>query len=337
LLPKQNQTYTLRLLHREIYITEFLAAFSLQSSSCSMRIQRRRTALPNMHGPIRNSQNSLPELPEAARLGASVQAVEYVRRMRGASQPFLLRADDDGYYVVKFQNNPQHPRILANETLAGRLALLLGLPGREPAFVEVPAELIAGNPQMEIEVGVHRAPCAAGVQFGSSYPGVPGQTLILDFLPDRLLRRIPNLHAIFLGALVFDKWTCNCDGRQMIFTRPAAEEGSAYQPWLIDNGFCFNDGEWNFPDSPVRSVYPRRLVYESVRGLHSFEPFLSRVENLDARQIEDCVKGIPAAWCGDDPGGIHRLAERLYQRRRRVRQALVDAKNSDLRLFPNWP
>jgi HipA-like kinase len=266
----------------------------------------------------------------------AVRAVEFVRRMRGASQPQLLGADDNAYYVVKFSNNPQHSRILANEMLAGRLALLLGLPVRQPAFLDVPHDLIAGNPEMQFEIGTRQVQCSPGRQFGSSYPGEPGQTLVVDFLPDRLLRRVEGLASAFLGAFVFDKWTCNCDGRQMIFTRPAADENSPYSPWMIDNGFCFNDGEWNFPDSPIRGVYPRRLVYESVRGFQSFEPFLSRVENLEARQVEHCTEGIPEEWCGEVPGEIHRLAERLYGRRQRVRRALVDAKNSDLRPFPNW-
>jgi len=266
----------------------------------------------------------------------AVRAVEFIRRMRGASQPQLLRSDDGGYYVVKFWNNPQHPRILANEMFAARLALLIDLPVRPPAFVEVPAELIRGNPQMEIELGARRVPCASGVQFGSSFPGAPGQMLVVDFLPDRLLRNLKNLAPTFAGAFAFDKWTCNCDGRQMIFFRPAQEESGAYSPWLIDQGFCFNDGEWSFPDSPIRCIYPRRLVYESVRGLRSFEPFLSRIENLEASQIEACLEGIPPEWLGNAPGRILRLAERLFERRRRVRQAIVDAKNSDLRPFPNW-
>ena len=266
----------------------------------------------------------------------TVRAVEFVRRMRGASQPQLLRADDGLYYVVKFVNNPQHARILANEMIAARLALELGLPAREPAFVEVPAELIAGNPEMKIEIGARKTPCAAGLQFGSSYAGHPGPALVVDFLPDRLLRRVPDLASAFPGALVFDKWTCNCDGRQMIFTKSAADENSPYSPWMIDNGFCFNDGEWNFPDSPIRCIYPRRLVYESVRGFQSFEPFLSLVENLEANQVEACLENIPDEWCGERPEEIHRLAEQLFKRRRRVRQELVDAKNSDLHPFPNW-
>ncbi len=256
--------------------------------------------------------------------------------MRGASQPQLLRGDNGVYYVVKFRNNPQHVRILANEMFAARLATLIGLPVPEPAFMEVPDELIAGNPLMEIVTGSGRAPCVPGLQFGSSFAGVPGETLIVDFLPDRLLKRVEDLGPTFLGAFVFDKWTCNCNGRQMLFTRPAGQEGSTYSAWLIDHGFCFNDGNWNFPDSPIRSIYPRRLVYEIARGLRSFEPYLSRIENLEARRVEQCAEGIPPEWCGDDPGILNRLAERLYERRRRVRQAIVDAKNSDLRPFPNW-
>jgi hypothetical protein len=267
----------------------------------------------------------------------TVRAVEFIRRMRGASQPLLLRANDGEYYVVKFVNNPQHPRILANEMIAARLALALDLPVREPAFVEVSPELIAGNPEMTFEIGARRMPCASGLQFGSNYAGQPAPTLVVDFLPDRLLRRVKDLERAFLGAFVFDKWTCNCDGRQMIFTRKSPDDDPAYSPWLIDNGFCFNDGEWNFPDSPIRCIYPRRLVYESVRGFQSFEPFLSRVESLEAGRIETCLEDIPDEWCGERADEIHRLAEQLFKRRRRVRQALVDAKNSDLHPFPNWP
>src|SRR6266704_2145450 len=65
-----------------------------------------------------------------------VRAVEHIRRMRGGAQAHLLRCSDGGYYVVKFQNNPQHRRVLVNELLgtklAARLAIRLALP-RRPA------------------------------------------------------------------------------------------------------------------------------------------------------------------------------------------------------------
>jgi hypothetical protein len=47
--------------------------------------------------------------------------VQHVRRMRGGSQSHLMRASDGHFYVVKFQNNPQHLRVLANEMFATRL------------------------------------------------------------------------------------------------------------------------------------------------------------------------------------------------------------------------
>ena len=265
-----------------------------------------------------------------------IRAVEFVCRMRGASQPSLLRCEDGENYVVKFRNNPQHVRVLANEMLASRLALLLGLPVPGPAFIHVSPELVAGNPLLQFELGRGREACLPGVQFGSRFPGAPAETLVVDFLPDRLLRRVTSVDKVFGGALVFDKWTCNCDGRQAIFYRTTDQEGSAWSAALIDQGFCFNDGEWNFPDSPIRSLYPRRLVYEKVRGLQSFEPYLSRLENLEAGEVEACARGIPDDWCGGKPELLMRLVERLYERRRRVRQALVDAKNSSLAPFPNW-
>jgi len=256
--------------------------------------------------------------------------------MRGASQPWLVRCEDGASYVVKFQNNPQHARVLANEMLASRLAQRVGLPVAVPAFVEVSNALLGDHPQLAFELGERRKPIQPGTQFGSRFPGLPSATLVVDFLPDRLLRRVKDLTSAFWGALVFDKWTCNCDGRQVIFHRPADDEGSAYSVAMIDQGFCFNDGDWTFPDSPLRGLYPRRLVYESVAGMNSFEPFLSRIENFTTRELEECAREIPAEWCEPDPGQLTRLVEVLYARRRTVRQALIDAKNSSLAPFPNW-
>jgi hypothetical protein len=124
--------------------------------------------------------------------------------------------------------------------------------------------------------------------------------------------------------------------RQVIFYRLLDQEGSSYSATLIDHGFCFNDGDWDFPDSPIRSLYPRRVVYRDVQGFESFEPFLSRVENLEVSELEDCVRGIPAEWCGERRAELDRLLERLYERRRKVRQALIEARDSSLAPFPNW-
>jgi hypothetical protein len=149
-----------------------------------------------------------------------IKALEQIRRMRGGAQSHLMRCSDGHYYVVKFQNNPQHRRILVNELLGTRLASRLGLPTAPVEVIEVGAALIQLTPELCIELPRSRTPCAAGLQFGSRYPGDPRRMALHDFLPDEKLREVRNLHD-FAGMLVFDKWVCNTNGRQTVFFEEA--------------------------------------------------------------------------------------------------------------------
>jgi len=261
-------------------------------------------------------------------------AVEQIRRMRGGAQAHLMRCADDGYYVVKFRNNPQGARILANELLGTRLAARMGLPTPEVAVVEVREELIAHTDELVIELGRGRTRCQEGLQFGSRYPGLPAETTVFDFLPDEQLREVPNL-ADFCGALVFDKWTCNTNGRQAIFFRGAGESG--YRAQLIDHGFCFNACEWNFPDGPLRGIYARHRVYDSVRGIDSFEPWLTRVETrIDESVLWEIAGEIPPDWYGSDMDALEQMLAQLLRRRTRLRDLIVQAWKSSAQPFPNW-
>src|SRR5712692_2057707 len=114
-------------------------------------------------------------------------AVEHIRRMRGGAQAHLMSCSDGGYYIVKFQNNPQHPRILVNELLGTRLAARLGLPTAALAVIEVRQELIDYTADLVVQLGTGRTICRAGFQFGSRYPGEPAQVTVHDFLPDNQL------------------------------------------------------------------------------------------------------------------------------------------------------
>ena len=67
----------------------------------------------------------------------AVLAVQQIRRMRGGAQGQLMLGADGHVYVVKFQNNPQHTRVLANELIAARLARTLGFTVPETEIVEL--------------------------------------------------------------------------------------------------------------------------------------------------------------------------------------------------------
>jgi hypothetical protein len=254
--------------------------------------------------------------------------------MRGGAQPHLMKCSDGSHYVVKFLDNPQHQRVLANEWIGARLAAGLGLQVPETALVEVSEELINHSGDLVIDLGRSRRKVGAGLQFGSRYPGDPTEMPAYDFLPDERLAEVENL-GDFLGMLVFDKWTCNTDGRQAVFYRP---QGSlCYRAMMIDQGFCFNAGEWDFPDAPLRGLYSRTRVYQAVTGMESFEPWLERLENgIDEGILYEITSEIPSEWYEFNKGALYRLIEKVSARRRRVRDLILSAKNTYRQPFPNW-
>jgi hypothetical protein len=134
--------------------------------------------------------------------------------------------------------------------------------------------------------------------------------------------------------LVIDKWTCNSNGRQAVFHKRLREK--RYSATFIDQGYCFNAGEWKFVDAPLRGVYARNHVYRGVAGWESFEPWLSRVEELDAQKVWSIAETVPPEWYGGDLAEIETLIERLLARRKRVRELITLFRESSREPFPNW-
>jgi hypothetical protein len=266
--------------------------------------------------------------------GVAVMAVQAIRRMRGGAQSQLMLGADGQLWVVKFQNNPQHIRVLANELIATRIAEAVGLAVPQSDVVEVSEWLIANSPEMVMEQGRgQRERCAAGLQFGSRFVGglMPGQ--VVDYLPEPQLDEVRNL-AEFAGMLAVDKWTGNCNGRQAVFERRTRER--RYRAVFIDQGFCFNAGEWTFPDAPLRGVFARNRVYARVTGWHSFEPWLTRVEEFAASSLGRIAEQVPPEWYGGDPRVIEALMETLLRRRSGVRALIERVRDSSRQPFPNW-
>ncbi len=267
-------------------------------------------------------------------LDGSFFVVEQIRRMRGGSQSHLMRCANGGYYIVKFQDNPQGSRTLVNEMIGTLLASRLGLTTTPIALCYVSKDLIRLSSELYFETPNRRIPCQPGLQFGSRYPGNPHRLTLFDFLPDKQLLCARNL-SDFVGMLVFDLWTCNTDPRQVIFGRQ--EVGIPYQGWMIDQGFCFNGREWNFPDKPRRSLYAGKVVYKQVRGIETFEPWLAKLEcEIGMQVLLDIAKAIPPEWYEFDSESLQRLLEQLDSRRSKVRELLWYARNSNRPIFPNW-
>jgi hypothetical protein len=274
-----------------------------------------------------------------------VRARSLIRKMRGGSQAHLLEGADGAFYVVKFSNNPQHRRILINEWLACAFLRYLQIHVPDTALIEITPQFIADNPDLYFSLGSRREPIIPGLHFGSKMAVHPDRVAVFDFLPDKLLEKVEN-RSEFLGILTFDKWAGNADSRQAVFFRARAKtwtplKGEAparvgFFAQMIDHGFAFNGPLWRFSDSPLQGLYFRTSVYNEVRSLDSFQPWLDMVGNFPIEVIDSAWKEIPSEWLREDGDELEALLEALLKRRPQLPRLLEDIRRERPSAFPNW-
>src|SRR5579872_545781 len=252
-------------------------------------------------------------------------ATRHICAMRGGAQSHMLAGSDGHAYVVKFHNNPQSPRVLANEWLACSIGRALGLTIPEPAILYVPGELIERSQLLVMRFSGSTLKCSPGLAFGSRI--VSGGE-IFDFLPESSITNVENLEE-FAGVFALDKWLCNCDGRQAVFCRKRN-----FRAHFIDFGYCFNADEWSFPDSSLRGLYAHRLVYSGICGWQSFEPWLSRIESFPFSTLQAIAAEVPQEWA--EPDALFHLLERIDARRSRVRELIAELHKSPHNPFGAW-
>jgi hypothetical protein len=270
-----------------------------------------------------------------------VTARRHIRKMRGGAQSHLIQASDGHYYIVKFRNNPQHPRILVNELIAAEILAYLQISAPPCELIQVSEEFLRENPDVSIQLGSRTLAPDTGWAFGSRHPGDPNITAVYDFVPDSLLSQVHN-RAEFLAVLVFDKWTGNADGRQSIFFRahlkdwvPQVKPGPkkmGFVALMIDHGFIFNGPHWNFTESALQGLYARRMVYEPVTSLQDFQPWLERVQHFPEEVFDRAMRRIPPDWIENQEDELERLLESLLRRRKRIGELLAQSHAA----FSNW-
>ena len=272
-----------------------------------------------------------------------LDARRHLRKMRGGAQAHLIECSDGNAYVVKFSNNSQHRRILVNELIASALLKHLQIAAPETALIRTGAEFLRAHSEVGLDLGGRLVPPLHGLHFGSRYPGNPATVAVYDFLPEALLRGIANPRD-FLGALVFDKWTANSDARQAIFLRArlrdwdvqANPRGMGFVALMMDHGFVFNGPHWNFPESAAQGLYPRRTVYEAVRSMRDFEPWLERVMHFPQQVFDTARKAVPPEWIEHETAHFESMLEKLWKRRARVDQLVDVVRRSQMSAFPRW-
>jgi hypothetical protein len=258
-------------------------------------------------------------------------AIDSLRRVRGGSQAHVILADNNRQYVCKMKKNPQSDLVLVNELLATRLARHIGLCVPTPELILATDTFFDHNPSVKFELGSRSYQPGTGLQFGSEL--IVGYKTY-DYVPSEYPRhRMASLRD-FHGILAFDKWTCQVDGRQLLFNQ--SRRGAKLKFVFMDFGYAFHQ-DWEFHDRPFGGVYPQNYVYEGVSGWDSFEPWLSAIEGISPAVLSSIADDVPEEWLTDrSRDDLNRLCETLYQRRHLVRQLLTNFRGSSRSPFPNW-
>lgn len=231
----------------------------------------------------------------------------------------MVRAEDDNYYVIKVQNNPQGLRILANEMLGASIAAMLSLPVAPTAVISLPKAMVDLTPDLTIQLGRGRKQCKAGLCFGSLIR-LDGRFWTGHMVTPESVENPRD----FLGMLVFDKWLANTDQRQVALT--PNRENSALRAVMIDQGFCFAAEDWTFRDGALQGVSHFPRIYHQVRGLEDFEPWLGRLEReIDVEMLRAAAREIPPEWYSCESAALDKLIWQLDQRRPLVRELLGTA------------
>jgi len=254
--------------------------------------------------------------------------------MTGKTQAHLMRASDGNLYITKFTNNPVGIRGLASEFLATKIGLSLGLPMPEVAVIDVPNLLIKHTPELRIKPERGRAiPCASGQQLAVRYVADLWQDRVFDYLPKTRFGRVINRQD-FARILPLDKWLGNCDDRQAVYVARAGNR--QYHAMFIDQHDCFDGANWGFPDKAIMGTHYGKHVYRCVTGWDSFEPMLTRAEELDCADLWRLASEVPREWYEQDVASLSRLIETLHRRRSVIRDLITQFRNCPRNPFPYW-
>ena len=251
--------------------------------------------------------------------------------MRGSAQAHLLECDDGFFYVVKFSNNPQGGRrILTNEFISSFLMKRLGIHTPDIAVVNLDQDFLKANPEVSLSIGSNQTTTPAiGPHFGSLHVGGPVPATVFDLLPSAILPEVVN-RGDFLGAMVFDKWASNADGRQAVFYRVQINTEMLGYPrvgWVaqfIDNGLAFQGRNWTFYDSPVQGIYMRRIIYGRRLSLRDFDLWVSAIMQIGQDVLDEIFKLLPPAWVEGQEHELQRVLNQLHDRRERVPELLAE-------------
>jgi hypothetical protein len=215
---------------------------------------------------------------------------QYIRNLRGGSQPILAQASDGLLYVVKFTNNLQGPNLPFNESMGSELYRACGLAGPSWKPLLVTDAFLDQNPDCWMQTTEGRLRPDSGLCFGSRFLGGNGIRL-LEILPGTSFKRIRNSKSFWLAWLI-DICAGHADNRQALFLEDA---NGGLEAFFVDHGHLFGGPKGDLQKHFQASRYLDPRIYQSVTS--SFLLDVQRViGSLDADQLWQRMQELPDSW-----------------------------------------
>jgi hypothetical protein len=105
---------------------------------------------------------------------------------------------------------------------------------------------------------------------------------------------------------------------------------------MIDNGYVFEGPHWRFPESPLQGLYFRTAIYQNVRGMDAFEPWLERIRHFPGEVADRALHSLPSSWVAGEEEALNRLLGQLMRRRARVEDLILQSRSASSDPFPAW-
>lgn len=222
------------------------------------------------------------------------RAIERIKN--GCTKPYHVLCDGESY-IVKFQQNPEGPRVLVNEYVCSKLAQLLKLPVPSPALVQVTSEFMSDYGR---EISEHiEADLGIGIHFGTKKI-----KKVFPLVSTEMLRSAKNADVI-PEILLFDHWIGNFDrarnGGNLLF------DASKMEIVMIDHTHAFELGSlWSATQLNIKinegftifdtSGYVYKKFVPFIRGNHPFHSILEKMSRLTRDDLWNIISSIPDEW-----------------------------------------
>jgi hypothetical protein len=264
------------------------------------------------------------------RRGLPRRAITFVEKLNGASQPVVVMVSGASLYVVKFRDFTGKFGLMA-EVIGAELMAAMGLPSPPWHPIEFTDSFLDAHPELwyRTQDGGKTIRPSAGLHFGTRLVLSDGMNPTFVGLPSTWTSRILNIEE-FVGALLIDLWTNNCDRRQALFLCDG--QASKLRALFIDNDHMLGGYFGDENTCPRRLMASTTAIYRSCWRPEVVSRWETVIEDIGEPWLDRMIDRIPREWA-DRSARQH--ARSVLQARRRILKHLISDVDEALKTLKN--